>query len=379
MVGWPTMAAGRLLLFVALIPSAGSRGTTAVPRGCRDRISGCQELIDSGARSCAIDFCESCGNQRRRCDATCGFCKGDAGDSRAAATAAILAATATREHRAAAPPVMPAVRSCYMTKLAEPTIREHRCEGAAEGANSCFINLALRLAGCCFAPGTAPADRPALECSAENDGRICHARACNTPVPMQQPQSQPPLAPLVATAVTGTYTDPNHPQGYREVVVSPDGAIAVSGSDHAARGAEWTLRGRLVDAESVLIDFSPKAPAVGTVTARFDGSGLVFPDGNKWLKVEDAGPVVAAAAPAKKLLPPPPPPPPQPQPQPPQNLNWHDETGPADDDSPSPLKLVLMVFSGVLVARCLCIKAWRWKRRRDTATMLPMKMEAHVH
>jgi hypothetical protein len=38
-----------------------------------------------------------------------------------------------------------------------------------------------------------------------------------------------------------------------------------------------------------------------------------------------------------------------------------------------------MVFSGVLGARCLCIKAWRWKRRRDTATMLPMKMEAHVH
>jgi hypothetical protein len=190
-------AAAGLLVLVVLVGSlrgAGSRRAGVGAAGCRDRIAGCHELIDSGERSCDEDFCDDCGNQRHRCDATCGFCTGGTGASRAATTAHQLAAVASRSH-AAAPPVIPPVVSCYTTKLNEATIRDHRCEGAVAGANSCFINMALRLAGCCFAPGTAPAGRRAAECNAELDGRICHSRACNTPVPVASVALPLPAAP----------------------------------------------------------------------------------------------------------------------------------------------------------------------------------------
>lgn len=334
-------------------------------------------MIDSGLHSCEKDFCIDCGNQRHRCDATCGFCTGDSGPSRAAATAEQLAAAASRSHTAT-PSVMPPVISCYTTKLDEPTIRDHRCEGAVAGANSCFVNMDLRLAGCCFAPGTAPPGRRAAECNAEQDGRICHSRACNTPVAIASgplPQRPSSVSTTRASSYTvdgnriiGIYSDPNHPQGYRSVAIGPDGVVSVSGNDHSTGGVEWTLAGRLVDATTIVIDFTPKSAAVGSVTARFDGSQLWFPDGNKWTKRQ--GPAGATGAPAHSgtgdtvvaannvpLV----------------GANLHGSSG-----SDTFFNFVVFVV-GLLVVRCVYAKLQRQRRAQNASTMLPMKVGTHIH
>jgi hypothetical protein len=367
------------VLCLAMARDAGSRRAAASGgAGCRDRIAGCREMIDSGTDSCEEDFCDDCGNQRHRCDATCGFCTGDSGPSRAAATAAQLAAAASRSHTAT-PAVMPPVISCYTTKLDEPTIRDHRCEGAVAGANSCFINMELRLAGCCFAPGTAPPGRRAAECNAEQDGRVCHSRACNTPVAITSGPLTPrssSTSPTRASSATvdgnpmiGTYSDPNHPGGYRFVAIGADGIVSVSGNDHSTSDVEWTLAGRLVDATAILIDFTPKSAAVGSVTARFDGFQLLFPDGNKWTKQqqESAGSTGA-----------------------PLHTSTRDTVGAAEnprhvganlqDTSGSSNFLNLYVFVvGLLVVRCVYAKLHRRWRAQNATTMLPMKVGTHTH
>ena len=387
-IGSCMMRTGALLLAVlaaATLPSAGSPRAAgpAAAAGCRDRIAGCRELIDSGSHSCDEHFCDDCGNQRHRCDATCGFCTGDTGASRAAATAAQLAAVASRS-RTTAPPVMPPVVSCYTTRLNEPTIRDHRCEGAVAGANSCFINMAVRLAGCCFSPGTAPPGRAAFECSEEQDGRVCHARACNTPVPMTSVVLPPSGKALSGTrafsvaaganSIVGTYRDPNHPAGYRYVDISADGVVTVSGNDHSASGAEWTLAGRVVNATSVLIDFTPRSATVGIVIARFvDGSQLVFPDGNMWSKQpgvpaprggssgfsRNTSDVMATA----KVEP----------------VVDASPLGTSGSSSSSFLSRAAMFAVGTLITRHLVAQWCRRRRARNATTMLPMKVESHVH
>lgn len=366
---------------LATLRGAGSRNAVVTGRaGCRDRIAGCRGMIDSGTHSCEETFCDDCGNQRHRCDATCGFCTGDSGPSRAAATAAQLAAVASRSHTDA-PAVIPPVISCYTTKLDEPTIKDHRCEGAVAGANSCFINMELRLAGCCFAPGTAPPGRHAAECNAEQDGRICHSRACNTPVVITAGSSQPRLNRMSPTRASsdsadenpmvGSYSDPNHPEGYRSIAIGSDGVVDVSGNDHSTSGVEWTLAGRLLDPTAILIDFTPKSAAVGSVTARFDGSQLVFPDGNKWTKqqVDGDAPVGATGVSTRSV----------PidtvattENKPAVGANLHDSSG-----SNTFLNLFVLVF-GLLVVRYVCVKLRRRRHARD-ATMLPMKVGSHIH
>ena len=171
-------------------------------QGCRDRLprGGCAALLAAGNHSCATSFCDTCGNMRRRCDATCGFCSGAPGPSRAA----VAAAAQRREERRSAP----AVGACYHTRLGERQIREHACEGVAAGATACFIDLKLHLAGCCFLRGTAPPGRHKLVCSPE--ARVCTERTCNTPVPLLalppgRPASQGrrPSAGRNATATQG--------------------------------------------------------------------------------------------------------------------------------------------------------------------------------
>lgn len=375
----------QLAVLVALLVCAGSQKAGA-GASCRDRITGCQQMIESKSRSCAEDFCDDCGNQRHRCDATCGFCTGESGASRVAATAAQLAAAASRSHTAI-PPVMPAVRSCYTTKLNEPTIRDHRCEGALAGANSCFINMALRLAGCCFAQGTAPPDQRALECRAELDGRICHTRACNTPVPLTT-AARPSLAlrpgsssrssvvdPSAANEITGTYIDPNHPGGYRDVAVNADGSVSVSGSDSSTSDVEWALTGRLIDTTSVRIDFTPKSATIGSVLAHFDGSGLVFPDGNKWLQ-RDAASISAepAYAPTNYVTPDEAIDIRAVRDEPRAATNTQDNTG-----SSSVPQIATKLFFGILIVRFLYMKFLKWRRARNANTMLPMKVAGHRH
>jgi hypothetical protein len=83
----------------------------------------------------------------------------------------------------------------------------------------------------------------------------------------------------------GNYTDPNHPNGYRMLKISADGASAIIvGNDDAKTGVAFTLHAR-VRGTSIEIDFSPKAPRVGKLVGVWDGSGIVFADGNRWAKV----------------------------------------------------------------------------------------------
>lgn len=107
--------------------------------------------------------------------------------------------------------------------------------------------------------------------------------------------------------IEGRYSDPNHPAGFRTVVVSSEGAqgddassiVTIAGNDNAPTGVEWTVLGHLrIESDSILltIDFSPKGgPA--NVLAVFDGSGLRFSDGNRWSLQDAAGqPVEHVAA-----------------------------------------------------------------------------------
>ena len=108
----------------------------------------------------------------------------------------------------------------------------------------------------------------------------------------------------------GRYSDPNHPDGFRTVVVSQstvqetetqrvsegqsetarERLVTIAGNDNAPSGVEWTLFGRLrIQADAILltIDFSPKGGPADLV-AVFDGSGLQFSDGNRWRRQDAA-------------------------------------------------------------------------------------------
>eukprot|EP00613_Pedinella_sp_CCMP2098_P009948 CAMPEP_0171654072 /NCGR_PEP_ID=MMETSP0990-20121206/39970_1 /TAXON_ID=483369 /ORGANISM="non described non described, Strain CCMP2098" /LENGTH=168 /DNA_ID=CAMNT_0012233689 /DNA_START=105 /DNA_END=611 /DNA_ORIENTATION=- len=96
-------------------------------------------------------------------------------------------------------------------------------------------------------------------------------------------------APLPANAfnsygVQGTYTDPIHPEGYRQVKIFSATKAVVDGSD-SGKTKEWSLPAT-VSGDTVSIDFTNKGYAA-IVEAKFDGTGLTFPDGNKWPKADN--------------------------------------------------------------------------------------------
>ena len=112
----------------------------------------------------------------------------------------------------------------------------------------------------------------------------------------------------LGSVYTGDYDDPNHPDCLRQVKVvgaplkgdgtrSPFPVVEVKGWDgkngickgeRPERSDIWTVTGKLKTREDAVIDFSSKGgPA--NLSAKWDGSGIVFPDGNKWTKVEYPG------------------------------------------------------------------------------------------
>jgi hypothetical protein len=96
-------------------------------------------------------------------------------------------------------------------------------------------------------------------------------------------------APFIANAVdfTGSYSDPNHPNCQRIIEVTKGSKTAsLKGTDGNpgcpadGSGKEWKLTGQ-IKGDSILIDFSPKGgPA--DLEGKWDGTGIKFPDGNKW-------------------------------------------------------------------------------------------------
>eukprot|EP00544_Gedaniella_sp_CCMP2646_P008472 CAMPEP_0202505280 /NCGR_PEP_ID=MMETSP1361-20130828/46832_1 /ASSEMBLY_ACC=CAM_ASM_000849 /TAXON_ID=210615 /ORGANISM="Staurosira complex sp., Strain CCMP2646" /LENGTH=160 /DNA_ID=CAMNT_0049138983 /DNA_START=19 /DNA_END=501 /DNA_ORIENTATION=+ len=100
-------------------------------------------------------------------------------------------------------------------------------------------------------------------------------------------------APLVshASQFDGTYSDPNHPNCLRVIEVPRFGKTAkISGADgplgtpgcsaDVDSGKKWTLTGR-VSGKNIYVDFSPKG-GPRNLKGVWDGTGIKWPDGNKW-------------------------------------------------------------------------------------------------
>ncbi len=106
---------------------------------------------------------------------------------------------------------------------------------------------------------------------------------------------------------TGDYNDPNHPDCLRQVKVvgAPlrgDGTrsafpvIEITGYDGKGNGGAttctdrptradlWKVEGTVRTTNEAFVDFSPKGGPT-KMLAKFEDGGIVFPDGNKWVKV----------------------------------------------------------------------------------------------
>ena len=110
----------------------------------------------------------------------------------------------------------------------------------------------------------------------------------------------------LSSKFTGEYTDPQHPGCQRSIKVTgnamdPSGrksrkpAAVIKGTDNEDGGAceagseaePWRLQATLTEDQSkIMVDFSPKGGPKDVVGKWSDG-GIVFPDGNKWSKIQE--------------------------------------------------------------------------------------------
>mmetsp|Transcript_33749 Transcript_33749/g.81596 ORF Transcript_33749/g.81596 Transcript_33749/m.81596 type:complete len:196 (+) Transcript_33749:127-714(+) len=109
-----------------------------------------------------------------------------------------------------------------------------------------------------------------------------------------------------ANPFTGDYDDPNHPNCLRQVKVvgapqKADGSkplyaiVEVTGydgkdgvcKDRPSRADLWQIKGKTKGKDEAFLDFSPKG-GPSDLVGKWDGSGIVFPDGNKWTKLNYA-------------------------------------------------------------------------------------------
>eukprot|EP00571_Detonula_confervacea_P010733 CAMPEP_0172297824 /NCGR_PEP_ID=MMETSP1058-20130122/709_1 /TAXON_ID=83371 /ORGANISM="Detonula confervacea, Strain CCMP 353" /LENGTH=197 /DNA_ID=CAMNT_0013007019 /DNA_START=54 /DNA_END=647 /DNA_ORIENTATION=+ len=111
-----------------------------------------------------------------------------------------------------------------------------------------------------------------------------------------------------ANPFTGDYDDPNHPDCLRQVKVvgvpiKADGSrplyakVEVTGydgkegettcKDRPTRADLWKVTGKTRGGDEALLDFTSKGGPADLV-GKWDGSGIVFPDGNKWNKLSFA-------------------------------------------------------------------------------------------
>ena len=109
-----------------------------------------------------------------------------------------------------------------------------------------------------------------------------------------------------ANPFTGDYDDPNHPGCLRQVKVvgapqKADGSkplyavVEVTGYDgkegekeckeQPTRADLWRVKGKTKGGDEAFIDFSSKG-GPSDLVGKWDGSGIVFPDGNKWTKLK---------------------------------------------------------------------------------------------
>mmetsp|Transcript_17118 Transcript_17118/g.20619 ORF Transcript_17118/g.20619 Transcript_17118/m.20619 type:complete len:356 (-) Transcript_17118:344-1411(-) len=77
---------------------------------------------------------------------------------------------------------------------------------------------------------------------------------------------------------SGTYKDPNHPEGYRVITLSGLEAT-VKGVDNKDDVEEWTASGT-VEGNEIQVDFTPKGGPV--ISGQYTVDGILFEDGNLW-------------------------------------------------------------------------------------------------
>uniref|UniRef100_A0A7S0GII3 Uncharacterized protein n=1 Tax=Proboscia inermis TaxID=420281 RepID=A0A7S0GII3_9STRA len=109
-----------------------------------------------------------------------------------------------------------------------------------------------------------------------------------------------------SSVFTGDYEDPQHPGCLRQVKIvgaplkgdgtrSPVPVVEVTGydgkgdsgmcKDRPERSDLWKVTGKLLAQDKAVIDFSPKG-GPSDLVGKWDAGGIVFPDGNKWIKIE---------------------------------------------------------------------------------------------
>jgi hypothetical protein len=119
------------------------------------------------------------------------------------------------------------------------------------------------------------------------------------------PEAKAALKTGASNPFTGDYDDPNHPGCLRQVKVvgapqKADGTrskyplLEVTGydgkgdsamcTDRPTRDDLWKVSGQVKSQTEAVIDFSLKG-GPENLAATYDKDGIVFPDGNKWMKV----------------------------------------------------------------------------------------------
>lgn len=114
----------------------------------------------------------------------------------------------------------------------------------------------------------------------------------------------------LGSVFTGDYEDPNHPGCLRQVKVvgsplrgdgtrSPYPVVEVKGydgkegekicKDRPERSEIWTIGGKLKSKDEASFDFSPKG-GPENLSGQWDTNGILFPDGNKWVKIPQGTP-----------------------------------------------------------------------------------------
>jgi hypothetical protein len=95
-----------------------------------------------------------------------------------------------------------------------------------------------------------------------------------------------------AVNMSGSYADPNHPNCKRIIEVVDDTVATLTGTDGNpgcppdGSGDPWTLTGIVEGGNSIFVDFTPKG-GPKDLKGVFDGTGIEWPDGNKWMLKEE--------------------------------------------------------------------------------------------
>ena len=90
---------------------------------------------------------------------------------------------------------------------------------------------------------------------------------------------------LLPSVFDGTFSDPNHPNGFRRISVKK-GVATIVGKDEPQDKKEWKLKASVTPGtREMLVDFSPKG-GPKDLLAKWSPTknGIEFPDGNVWPK-----------------------------------------------------------------------------------------------